>query len=94
MVRLLNATMFVPRGARFPPHFFNNRLEQPQEAHIVETLVVAPNQAAAIAEFELHFGVGSLQLCDAIVDIDYARFFSLITIEEYAQGPNNYVIGM
>ena len=85
-------TIFIPRANQFPQNLFNNR---PQNRPVVE-IVVLMNREAAIAEFTQHFGVNPFQFCDAesILELDRQEFFSACSVEQYAQGQNNYVIGM
>ena len=85
-------TIFVPRANQFPQNLFNNR---PQNRCVVE-IVVLMNREDAIATFTQHFGVNPFQVCDeeSILEIDREQFFSACSLEQYAQGQNNYVIGM
>jgi hypothetical protein len=87
-------TIFVPRANRFPQNLFINR-NRPQNRPVVE-IVVLMNREAAIAEFTQHFGVDPFQFCDAesILELNRDEFFSACSVEQYAQGQNNYVIGM
>ncbi len=87
-------TIFVPRENQFPQNLFFNR-NRPQNRPVVE-IVVLMNREVAIAKFTQHFGVDPFQFCDAesILELDRDEFFSACSVEQYARGQNNYVIGM
>jgi hypothetical protein len=75
------------------PNLFNN---YPQNHRDIVEIVVLMNRQDAIAKFIEHFNEDPFNFCDedSITELDRERFFSVITVEEYAQSRSNYVIGL